>query len=270
MSALKQLRAKNAVLGRIAPEVAAAQARTLFLTPRKGVPRDWEREAERSGTRERTGSGLSVLRFPGTGKRVLAMHGWEGRATQWGPLVARMGEGFEVIAPDAPAHGASPGTEAHPVAFAEAILETDRELGPFFAVIGHSMGGGSAAVALSQGLRAERAVLIAAPADIHASLRRFAAFVGLPDKAGARFVKLVERRVGVPAKDISIEALRPRAAVETLVLHDRGDREIPFTDGEAIARAWAGTLEPTDGLGHRRILRDAKVHDRIVAFLSAQ
>jgi len=41
------------------------------------------------------------------------------------------------------------------------------------------------------------------------------------------------------------------------VLHDRRDAEVPFAHGAALAAAWPGAaLRPSDGLGHRRILRD--------------
>lgn len=45
-----------------------------------------------------------------------------------------------------------------------------------------------------------------------------------------------------------------------LVIHDEGDREVPFDDGASIAAAWPGArLVQTTGLGHRKILRDEAV-----------
>jgi hypothetical protein len=55
----------------------------------------------------------------------------------------------------------------------------------------------------------------------------------------------------------------------TLVLSDRADKEADHQDGARIARAWPGAeLVLSDGLGHRRILRDEETIKRIVEFVS--
>jgi hypothetical protein len=62
--------------------------------------------------------------------------------------------------------------------------------------------------------------------------------------------------------------LAPRMRAPLLVFHDRGDTEVPFTDGAALAQLWPNArLEPTTQLGHQRILRDRDVVARTVAFL---
>lgn len=62
---------------------------------------------------------------------------------------------------------------------------------------------------------------------------------------------------------------RCRPVPPTLVVHDRHDKEVRWEDGAAIAGAWPGaTLLTTEGLGHRRILRDAGVIDQVVRFLA--
>ncbi|WP_146909020.1 alpha/beta fold hydrolase [Arenimonas daejeonensis] len=80
--------------------------------------------------------------------------------------------GYQLIALDAPAHGRSPGAEADPVVFADALQEVAAELGPLHAVVGHSMGGASALYALSRGLDSGRSVAIAAPAGLAGVLAR--------------------------------------------------------------------------------------------------
>ena len=55
------------------------------------------------------------------------------------------------------------------------------------------------------------------------------------------------------------------------MVHDRGDAEIPWQHGAAIARAWRGAeMLITEGLGHRRILRDPDVVAATVAFVAAR
>jgi len=56
-----------------------------------------------------------------------------------------------------------------------------------------------------------------------------------------------------------------------LIVHDRGDREIPWRDGAALATAWPGAeLKLTDGLGHRRILSDPDVIAAALAFVQTR
>lgn len=266
---LTLLRATYGTLGRIAPGVAALRARELFLTPRTSPERPWEAEVEAQGERLTLCDGTSVLRFRGPGPRVLALHGWEGRATQWGPMAARLrAQGFDVFAPDGPAHGRSPGRHADMVAFARTLLSAERELGPVVAVLGHSMGAGATAIALASGLRAERAVLLASPSSVEAVFHRFARFIGLPPRSEQRFARAVEAHVGVPARDLRVDALAPRIATPALIVHDQDDLEIPFDEGAAIARAWpSAELLSTRGLGHRKVLRDPAVIDAASRFL---
>jgi pimeloyl-ACP methyl ester carboxylesterase len=269
MSQLRFLRAAHAIVGRLAPTATAHRARTVFLTPRRAPERPWESAVEARGFRQTLPDGASVLRFGGPGPRVLALHGWEGRATQLGPLAESLvPRGFEVLALDGPAHGKSPGRQAHPIAFARALLAADEALGPFHAVVGHSMGGGATALALDWGLRAERAVLLGAPASIAGVLARFGRYVGLPSGAQSRFVAAVEAHVGVPVDEVQVDAVAARLRVPALVVHDRGDLEVPFEDGLAIARSWRGaSLLTTDGLGHRRVLRDPDVLAAVASFI---
>jgi pimeloyl-ACP methyl ester carboxylesterase len=63
--------------------------------------------------------------------------------------------------------------------------------------------------------------------------------------------------------------LRERVAQPTLVVHDRDDRIAPATWGQALATDLpAGHWHPTKGLGHRRLLDDAAVLQRIVEFVA--
>lgn len=263
---LPLLRWTNRLLGPVAPEISAQLARQLFTRPRRHAPPEREAAAERSGRRSTLSDGVSVLRW-GQGPRVLAMHGWEGRATQWGPFAElASAAGFEVIAVDGPAHGRSLGRQTHIGEFARALLEADRMHGPFTAVVGHSMGGAAAALALASGLRAERAVLIASPSAIDRVLHGFAAHVQLSPGAEQAFFAAMERAVGRPAEELDVAALALRQPA--LLLHSRDDREVPFREAEAIRGRWpTAELLTLDGLGHRRILRDPGVMQAAVDFL---
>jgi hypothetical protein len=55
-----------------------------------------------------------------------------------------------------------------------------------------------------------------------------------------------------------------------LVIHDHGDKEVLFDHALALSEALpSAMLSATQGLGHRRILRDAAVIEQAVRFITA-
>jgi hypothetical protein len=78
-----------------------------------------------------------------------------------------------------------------------------------------------------------------------------------------------ERWLGASWDDFDIPALARAQKAPLLVVHDRDDDEVPWSDGAAIAAAWPGArLVTTEGLGHRRVLRDPRVVELAVSFVS--
>lgn len=269
------LRGVNTLLSPVLPTLAGAVAARLFTSPRRHQPPARELADERHGERIRIHSdyhpgALSALRFGRGPRKLLAIHGWEGRASQWGALARRLpADEFTLIALDAPGHGASPGERAHPVAFANALLDADADIGPFDAVVAHSMGVPSTALALSRGLRAEHVVLIAGPSNAADVLHRFARMLGLSPAAKQAFEARVASIIGLPAHMVSIHELGPQIEQPALIIHSKDDREIPFADAEQLARHWPhARLVALDGFGHRRIIRDAGVLTTIAAELT--
>jgi hypothetical protein len=71
---------------------------------------------------------------------------------------------------------------------------------------------------------------------------------------------------GVPLSPI--RRFHAAARAPALVVYDRADREVDFSNGEALAWAWPGArMHATSGLGHRRILRTPAAVADIVAFV---
>jgi pimeloyl-ACP methyl ester carboxylesterase len=265
------LRSLLAVGSVIAPRRTVARALEVFRTPTRHEPREWELLVEASATRAWTSSGISHLRWTPSRveARAIAVHGWEGRATQWGPMAREMlTHCVEVVAIDAPAHGETDGMHADPLVFAEAIHSTVDELGPFDFALGHSMGGGAVALALSQGLKVDKAVLIASPAAFADVAMRFARHVGMPKRMHSDFLAAIGDAAGMAIEDADITRLVSTLDIPGLVVHDRSDDDTPCADAERITAAWPrGSILLTEGLGHRRLLRDPGVIDEIIDFL---
>jgi pimeloyl-ACP methyl ester carboxylesterase len=249
------------------PWLSARWAAHLFATPRTFEPSDAEDLFLLTGRPFRV-HGLAAWRW-GSGPPVFLMHGWEGRGSQLRsfvePLVAR---GFSVVAFDAPAHGASPGTEATIADFADSLLALERYVGRPAAVIAHSLGTLGTLLAVRRGLSAGAVVLIAVPSP-RERLAYFQNALRLPEAVTGKLREIIEHRVGLSWTDVEGPALAAGLTVPALVVHDRGDKEAPTQNSEATVEALSNaTLDLTDGLGHRRILNDARVISEVTSFIA--
>jgi pimeloyl-ACP methyl ester carboxylesterase len=255
-------------LGLVAPHTAGRLALRLFCTPRRHHRPGWERHVADGGRLLRVGHNLAAHEW-GAGPTVLLVHGWEGRGTQLGRFVEPFAAaGYRVIALDLPAHGESAGTRTDLIECTEALRKVGRDVGPLAGIVAHSFGGAVTTLALERGLDAAAVVLIAAPSSIDDVLRRFGEFTGLSGKAMHAFRGGIERQTGVRLRDVEIFERVAALTVPALIVHDRGDNEVPFHDAERLAARWPrSTLHGTERLGHRRILKDEEVIRRAVAFV---
>jgi pimeloyl-ACP methyl ester carboxylesterase len=266
------LRAAFAILGRVAPGLAATWALDLFFTP-PGRRASHRIGAFLSTARrfEVTVGGQRVAGWSwGDGPGVYLVHGWAGVGGQLAafgpPLLAR---GFRVVTFDAPGHGASAGRRSSIVHFADALREVVAKEGKPHAVIAHSLGAAAAVRAFTQGLEMERAVFVGPTGGPRDWAARFQRHLGVPARVMASMRERSERWLGASWEDFDVPVLARSQAVPLLVFHDRDDAEVPWSDGAAIAGAWPGArLVTTAGLGHRRILRDEEVVSQAVAFVT--
>lgn len=263
-SRLAAVRFAFGFLERVAPRLAGRLALALFRTPRRHrtPPRElaWRRQASRS-VLEADGQRLAVWSW-GHGPIVLLAHGWEGRASQMGGFVAPLVErGYRVVAVDAPAHGASPGRRSSVIQFAAALRSVAGALGEVHGIVAHSFGAAAVSWALRGGLAARRLVFIAPPGDLEEYLQLFVRLFGVGEASRARMLQRMERRFGVDWEEIRYATVRPvPRGSALLVVQDRVDAESPLVNAAAVVAAWPGSrLYLTEGLGHRRILRDPEV-----------
>jgi pimeloyl-ACP methyl ester carboxylesterase len=265
------LRTAFRAVGAVAPGVAARWAETIFCTPPRHEPRSAEEEFLATGRRFSVRweqEELAAWEW-GSGRTVVLVHGWGSRAGRLTDLAkALAGGGFRVVAYDAPAHGLSTGRFASLPEFARALRALAQVVGSVFGVVGHSLGGAAATLAIRDGLATSRAVLLAPPADVAVFSHAFASHVGLPARAHATMRRNLETRLRMRWADIHLPTLAPRLRVPVLVVHDEEDPDVPYAHAEEIVRAWPDArLMTTTGLGHRAILRDPAVVRATVEFL---
>ena len=211
-------------------------------------------------------------------KTVYLMHGWGGRGSQFGAMVEPLLEsGHRVVMLDAPAHGDSDHGPAGPrrsngLEFARALDAVFCRFGPAEAVVAHSLGAIATYLALRFGwLGTKRLVVIAPMVESQALFDQFEAALGFGRRTRQAFDLSILDWVGIPVAEFDA---RFQAAhvdpVPTLVITDRGDRQTPYEDVVDFAGSIDAPLVTTEGLGHRKILRDRDVIARVVEFVSGQ
>jgi pimeloyl-ACP methyl ester carboxylesterase len=203
---------------------------------------------------------------------AVLVHGWGGHAGQMLPLAETLAQqGLRPVLLEMPAHGRSRGSVSNLPQFARAIeyaVGRLQQQGHSVRVLAaHSLGANAAAFATARGLAIQRLVLLAPPASPRDFTRYFAHVFGLSEDTRAAMQRLIERREAILMPQLEPAAVGPRIHVPTLVVHDREDSINRFADAQAYADAIRGAqLHATQGLGHRKILRDEAVLGRIAQF----
>lgn len=105
------------------------------------------------------------------------------------------------------------------------------------ALVGHSMGGVAAALAVQAGVSSDSLVLINSPANAIDQLDRFARLLRIGLATQVAVVTRLERTVGRRMDEFD---LRTRAAPDLpiLIVHDQDDREVPYGEAQVLLQAW--------------------------------
>lgn len=276
--ALSVMRGAFRFLSATVPGVASRVAADLFMKPRRFPTPPREKAILVKGTpftvKLGTSTEVRAWRF-GEGPVVLLAHGWEGRGSQLTPFVAPLVErGYSVVTFDAPGHGASAGSRSSLPHFAwalrvvaDAVSEAGNSAG-IHAVIAHSFGCAAATLALRDGLAIQRVVYLSPPLNPVEYTARFGDILGLNTATIHQMQKRIEERFARKWSDYSLAESARGMNTPLLIVHDRDDRETLWSEGAALAAAWPqARLLTTEGLGHRRILRDASVIGEVTRFI---
>lgn len=268
---LRALRAGLWLASQTSRPLATRMALDLFMRPRRFRRPAWERSLMFHADTEHVkwhGRSLPLWAW-GEGPRVLLVHGWEGRGTQLGALVDPLvRKGFRVLTFDAPGHGDGPGNRSSIPEVADAVTAVADHIGPLHAVVAHSMGGVGLLLAASRRPLASRHVLVASPTRVSSAFHAFSEFFDLPSEVREALPHAVEDRFALRLEELELSRLAARVDAKTLVVHDRDDRDVPFASGEHLASTLRDArLFATKGLGHRKILRDARVIEEIASFV---
>lgn len=202
----------------------------------------------------------------GEGPPVYLVHGWGGQRPHLAVFVKPLVEaGYRVIAFDLPSHNESDPGDLAPgrttaIECANAVAAMIRTHGPAHAVVAHSLGANSTALAAAAGAPVGRLVFLAPMGDFPLYLDWFAARHGFARRIRAGLHRRLETRIGMRLHETNLAWNGRLASYPPLLLiHDPDDPDSPHAASERVAASWPGArLLTTRGLGrlaHYRILR---------------
>ena len=255
------------------PRTYKASVQRQFTRPRvkqqtdKG--RDWLESLEKASFEGPQGR-QRVYRG-GDGPLVFFQHGWEADSADLSTLgQAVMEAGYSVALIDGPSHGQSEGYKAYILLFAEGLGAAAAQLGQPDAIIAHSMGLPASVLAMARhGLTPGRVIGLGAPDALPRNVAFQGEAMGLSQRAIALMLEAVSESFGEPAANLDITLDAPNFTAPALILHGENDQIAPSVCAERIASAWPGAVsEIFAGVGHRGILRDPRVVERVLGFVA--
>lgn len=205
--------------------------------------------------------------------RVVLLHGWSGRWDQMLPLASALQQAnFDVVSFDFPSHGENPGRETNLFELRDFLNLVDQKLNLADAIIiSHSMAFLVVATAvLKYGFQFNKLVTIGSPGRFEYLLESSRDKLGWPESVDPSLWRMIEKRVKVRdvASQVATSHMAHFEASRVFIVHDENDKEVSFSEAERMTRLWPEARHLwTSGLGHNRILRDAKVIREVVAFL---
>lgn len=257
---------------------ATSFAMNLFTTPLKfKIPK---REIEMANNSDKTREWLpkakkDIIAYhygAPQPKKALLVHGWNGRGTQLVTLAnTLLKKGYTTVSFDATGHGRSPKNKSNMTEFIEACFVLEEKYGPFDLIIGHSLGGMATINAIKQGLKVQKAVVIGSGDVVEDIIIDFVKQLELQPKVAQLMQQRFEKHFNQTMDSFCVHKAATQVDIPVLVIHDENDFDVPVSAAHQIfENLKKGELFITKKLGHRKILGDKIVIERIKSFIIPQ
>jgi len=234
---------------------------------------------------------LTVLEYlpdPNVPKReetVICVHGWDGRGFNYFKFIPKLqAKGFRVLTPDFPRHGKTGGIESGCHVFGHSINALIRYINAPVYILAHSLGNGAYCVNYGVSNENERKHIkryaaIAFPDKFTDIVDFYENMIGISSRCHPYFLEETNKNMGFDISKEVFGEIISKFDIPTLLIHDKNDKELYFNKAIKSAALLKhkhykvnGEVKPcfyeSEGLGHRRILRDDGIIDRVIEFFS--
>jgi Serine aminopeptidase, S33 len=207
----------------------------------------------------------------GRGPGILFVHGWNGRGVNFTHFFKPfIDAGYSVITYDAPAHGKSEGHVTNYFELSDTVrtfLDPSRGFN-IKGIIAYSIGASAAINCISKDKPSIDIVLIAPALKLKEILFNSFTHHGVPKIVYQSLVTEMEECYGYDVHQDNPYVLAKTISTKMLILHDKDDRTIPYLDSKILSNKTDNVnLHTTEGLGHKRILKDKAVVNVITSYI---
>ena len=261
-------------LAMVAPRASARKAFNVFSKPRRGKIGEHHTDFLNPARKDRLpfkNFELQTYHWPGPGKTVLLVHGWESHSHRYKALINRLNQaGYNIYTFDAPGHGYSSGKNLYVPLYEEALRLVKKTYRPAY-IIAHSVG---AMTAIYNAYKnpsdfVEKIVILGAPDKLEDLLSDYQKIIHMSDRGMNVLNTYFVRRFGFDKKDFSSSAFAKAINVPALIIHDKADSITRAAGSENIHKNWKNSrLLLTEGLTHS--LYSEEVNDAILDFLAEE
>lgn len=206
-------------------------------------------------------------------KKILLLHGFSSSCHNFQFYTEQLiQKGYEVLAFDAPAHGASEGITVNAVEYSEMIKKVIELFGPVHGFIAHSFGGMALSLALEQLPHDAhtKVVLIAPATETTSAIDNAFHMLGINNLTLRRSLdEIIYNMNGRETAWYSIRRAVKNIKASILWIHDEDDEVTPLHDALKVKEDAPENIRFlfTKNLGHRKIYRDKKVISEVIQFL---
>lgn len=253
-------------------KLAAKEIRARFFTPIpfKTPNREKPFQAAAQKVKLDVDGRQITLHIQGDGDKIaLFIHGWSGRGSQAFAMAPSFTEkGYKFVAITAQAHGDNPGKRTHMLQFRDAVLKAGEYLdGEIDLLLAHSLGGAAAFNAVDAGMKVKKLVILGAPSSIRDVITDFCTRLNLSERYDVYLQNWLRDNYHRDFESFAPRIISKKMTIPGLIIHDVQDIDVHYEQAEALHANWKGSeLMLTEGLGHRRILSDETVIQKILEF----
>ncbi len=270
---------KLKTIGLVSPRKAAEAAYEIFCTPygRKGknkMPPLFEKAEPLSFTADRIEiRGFRFVSPKPNGKKIVIAHGFSSYSYKFEKYITPLTkEGFEVLTFDAPAHGISGGKLINAAIYRDILIKIEKLYGPIYGIMGHSLGGISAALAFETFSHQEdrKLVLIAPATETETTIGDFFKVLPVDEKVKEAFINMITEIAGNPVSYFSVSRVVKKTSGSVLWVHDKQDPICPYKDVKPLLSLDLPHVRflITEHLGHSKVYKDTAVSTQIIQFFN--
>ena len=207
------------------------------------------------------------------GNKILFIHGWEGRASNFLKLIERLfKKKYSLYAFDAPSHGLSERSKNTMSDFNQFLLLFIKKVNPDV-IITHSFGAVPTTFSLNINKKQsiEKLILFAPPNKFSDRVDDIIKVTGACKKIKKHLIKKIEDEYGIPFENLNIcEFINKTNVDNTLILHDENDKICSLNYAKEIHRTLPNSkLEILKNTGHFKILSNNIAIKKVINFIDS-